>query len=120
MRFELVFLRRLTSQIEQVRPVFRTKCQETGGPGVEDGGSHSVARSMNGTPQDCAADSCSDGIAWNFINGQGSGLRHEVPRRRVEFSCFEERFKNCFIHRQPHEMAKRARCQLQQMCRMTQ
>ena len=99
MRFGLVFMRRLTCQTEQVCPVFRTEFQEAGGPCVQDGGSHRVARSMNGTPQDCAADGCSDGIAWNFVNGQGSGLRHEVTRRRVEFSSFEERFKDRFIHR---------------------
>jgi len=120
MPFGLVSMRRLTCQTKQIRPIFSAKSQEACGPCIQNGGSHRVTRSTDNASENCTADGSSNGIAWNCVNGQGGGLRHEVPRCRVELSSFKKRFKDPFIHRQANDMPERLRRELQEMCRMAQ
>jgi hypothetical protein len=103
-------MRGLIGQTEQVLTERCAQSQQTGCPRIQDGGSHSLAGSMDGPRQNDAAHHRSNGTIRILVDGQCGGLCHEVPSRRIKFSRFEQRLELIFVQRQPSRKGAGASC----------
>ena len=97
MRCELVCLQRLIGQARQVGAELVAEREETGCPGGEDRRGRGVAGSVEDSIKNHAADGGANAETTVLLDDQGSGLRHQVPRRCIVFSPFEKRLKRILV-----------------------
>ena len=120
MRCELVCSQRSIGQTSQVGAELAAQGEETGGPRIEDSCRWAVTGSLKNSVEDRAADDGPNEAVAVLLNGEGSGLRHEVPGRFAEFSSFKERLERIFVKRGPDKVTKWPGRELKQMRRMAQ
>ena len=97
MRCELVCSQRSIGQAREVGAELVAKGKETARPGSEDSRGCGITGSVENAMENRAADGGANGAVTILIDDQGGGLGHEVPRRRVVFSPFEERLESIFL-----------------------
>ena len=97
MRCELVCSQRSTGQAREVGAELVAKGKETGRPGSEDSRGCGITGCVENAIENLAADDGANGADTILFDNQGGGLGHEVPRRRVVFSPFEERLESVFL-----------------------
>lgn len=112
---ELVCSKGLIRQANQVGSELVAKSKQAAGPSRQEGGCEGVARSPDSPSKDSTTDSGSHEPVAIPVDDQASGLCHEVARRRVEFSSFEQRLKSVLVEGQPHKLTKRSGRELDQM-----